>query len=418
MSCLNNFAHSQRTLGNAKPVKLLLLPDNSGAGLQKLYHRALRESEELYILSAYLTEWDTTVRLGKQCKTFAFIVGKDFGITRKAACAKVIEWLPPSRRTHFLVTELIEGFHPKSMFWREADGSYHALAGSSNLSKAAFATNHEVNAYSKISRPEFEAAKAWILEIKKSCVMLGQSWLDGYIEAKRTGKPSRGGKATPKFPDRVFNLRLPSKRSISASESSLDFRRSQMLTFEKLKKDLLTHFKNASTVQKRWWTPQKNEAFYHEFRRLWDFGDGSRFQANGWERRGKDSDFRELSISLLRVIEAKASDRDDVVMSEIDRLTELKIATRRSVFTEMLCQFFPALYHLDNEPIRAWIKSTGCSSHYGATAGYRYLEAALLLRAALYSAQNKKGGYPVENLGVLDALLWDETRRRRALLSD
>lgn len=166
-------------------MKLLLLPESSGAALQELYHRALRESEELYILSAYLTDWDTTVKLGRQCKTFAFIVGKDFGITRKAACAKVIQWLPSSRRTHFLVAELIEGFHPKAMFWREPGGSYHALAGSSNLSKAAFATNHEVNAYSKISRTEFESAKNWILEVKKSCVILSQSWLDGYIEAKR-----------------------------------------------------------------------------------------------------------------------------------------------------------------------------------------------------------------------------------------
>ncbi|MDN4495641.1 MULTISPECIES: phospholipase D family protein [Pseudomonas] len=399
-------------------MKLLLLPENSGAGLQELYHRALRESEELYILSAYLTDWDTTVKLGRQCKSFAFIVGKDFGITRKAACAKVIEWLPSSRRTHFLVAELIEGFHPKAMFWREPGGSYHALAGSSNLSKAAFATNHEVNAYSKISRTEFESAKNWILEVKKSCVILSQSWLDGYIEAKRTGKRSAGNKATPKSLDRVFDLRLPPKKSIAASASTLDFRRSQMITFKKLKKDLVTHFRNAAKVQKRWWTTQKNDAFYHEFRRLWDIGDGSRFQANGWERRGKDSDFRELSISLLRVIDAKASDRDDVVMNEIDRLTKLKVATRRSVFTEMLCQFFPSLYHLDNEPISAWMTSTGCKIPSRATAGYRYLEAALLLRAALHSAQNKKGGYPVENLGVLDALLWDETRRSRALLSD
>ncbi|MES2869229.1 MAG: hypothetical protein V4749_06630 [Pseudomonadota bacterium] len=399
-------------------MDLVLLPHSSGSNLQHLYHRALQVSVELYILSAYLTEWDTSVKLGAQCKSFTFIVGKDFGITRRAACAKVINWLPRSRHARFLVAELIDGFHPKAMFWREPDGSCHALVGSSNLSKAAFATNHEINGHSQISSSVFEAAKTWIFETKKSCVILNQSWLDGYTEAVQTKEPGSAGKSFAQALDRVFNLRLPSKKSISAAGSSLDFRRSQMLTFEKLKKALLAHFKSATEVQARVWTPQKNEAFYHELRRLWDCGDGSRFQASGWERRGKKSNFRELSISLMRVIDADPHDRDDVVMNEIDRLAVLKIATRRSVFTEMLCQFFPDTYYLDNEPIRAWMTSTGCESPYGATAGYKYLEAALLLRAALLDAQNAKGGYPVENLGVLDSVIWEETRRHRALASD
>lgn len=398
-------------------MDLVLLPNNSGSDLQSLYHRALQVSEELYILSAYLTEWDTSVTLGAQCKSFAFIVGKDFGITRRAACEKVIGWLPRSRQAHFLVAELIDGFHPKAMFWREPDGSCHALVGSSNLSKAAFATNHEINGHSEISSSAFEAAKSWVFEAKKSCVMLNQSWLDGYAEAVQTRKP--GSVRNPSDPaGRVFNLRLPTKKSIAAMGSTLDFRRTQMLTFKNLKKELRAHFKSATEVQARYWTPKKNEAFYHELRRLWDFGDGSRFQANGWERQGKSSNFRELSISLIRVIEADSRNRDDVVMNEIDRLTVSRIETRRSVFTEMLCQFFPNAYYLDNEPIRAWMTLTGCESPYGASAGYKYLQTALLLRAALLDAQNGRGGYPVENLGVLDAVIWEETRRRRALASD
>ncbi|MFK3797088.1 hypothetical protein [Pseudomonas sp. NPDC088444] len=78
-------------------MKLVLLPRSEGSDLQPLYHRALQVSVELYILSAYLTEWDTTVKLGPQCQSFAFIVGKDFGITRRAACEQVIKWLSQSR---------------------------------------------------------------------------------------------------------------------------------------------------------------------------------------------------------------------------------------------------------------------------------------------------------------------------------
>lgn len=399
-------------------MDLVLLPYNSGSDLQILYHRALQESEELYILSAYLTEWDTSVKLGGQCKSFAFIVGKDFGITRKAACEKVIGWLPRSRQAHFLVAELIDGFHPKALFWREPDGSCHALVGSSNLSKAAFATNHEINGHSEISSHVFEAAKTWVFEAKKSCVMLNKSWLEGYAEAVQTRKPGSARNQSAPALGRVFNLRLPTKKSIASMGSTLDFRRTQMLTFRNLKEELRAHFKSAAEVQARYWTPKKNEAFYHELRRLWDFGDGSRFQANGWERKGKSSNFRELSVSLMRVIEAYPHHRDDVVMSEIDRLTVLGVETRRSVFTEMLCQFFPSAYYLDNEPIRAWMTLTGCESPYGASAGYKYLQAALLLRAALLDAQNGRGGYLVENLGVLDAVIWEETRRRRALASD
>lgn len=398
---------------NVRPVELVLLPDSSKLNLQQLYHRALRFSEELYILSAYLTEWDMSVKLGARCKSFAFIVGKDFGITRREACQKVIKWLPRSRRAHFLVAELITGFHPKAMFWREPDGSCYALVGSSNLSKAAFATNHEINGYSVISDSNFDSAKTWIFDTKKSCVILNQSWLDGYIEATQTRKPGSPPRPPAQPANRVFNLRLPSKASIASAKSTLDFRRAQMLTFKKNKKALLTHFREAAGVQARYWSPKKNEAFYHELRRQWSFGDGSRFQANGWERQGKKSDFRELSISLIRVVDADRRHRDEVAVTEIDRLTSLKVETRRSVFTEMLCQFFPDAYHLDNEPVRAWMASTGCESPYGASAGYKYLEASLLLRAALLDAQSAKGGYPVENLGVLDAVIWLETWKSR-----
>ena len=66
-------------------MELLLLPKRSGTELQDVYRRALRESTHLYIVSAYLTHWDIKEELGCQCESFKFIVGKDFGITRKAS---------------------------------------------------------------------------------------------------------------------------------------------------------------------------------------------------------------------------------------------------------------------------------------------------------------------------------------------
>ncbi|SMQ26836.1 HKD family nuclease [Pseudomonas helmanticensis] len=390
-------------------MDLVLLPQSGGSDLKDIYHRAFRQAEELYILSAYLTEWDVDVELGRHCKSFAFIVGKDFGITRKAACQKVIQWLPRYRHTQFLVAELIDGFHPKAIFWRESDGRCYALVGSSNLSKAAFATNREANGYSKIPKKTYDAAKQWILRLKDSCVILNQSWLNGYREAKQSSKPA-SAKEDPDMSSRVFNLQLPSSKAVAQLGSALDFRRSQMLTFEYHQAELVHLLKSAARA--RIWSDSKNETFYQEFRQLWDFGDGSRFQANGWERRGKQSDFREFARSLVRVLEATSQDRDKVVVIEINRLTEEKVETRRSVFTEMLCQFFPDRYHVANDPVSKWLRSTGSSSPWGASAGYKYLEEALLLRAALENAKRKKGGYPVENLAVLDVVIVLKMQRR------
>ncbi|MFK3797089.1 hypothetical protein [Pseudomonas sp. NPDC088444] len=216
---------------------------------------------------------------------------------------------------------------------------------------------------------------------------------------KPKGRPGSG--ARPQ--GRVFNLRLPSKKVIAAARSTLDARRGQMSAFEANKGALTAHFSSAAEADT--WTRRRNDAFYPKFRRLWCNALGNRFQANGWERKGKGSDFRELSTSVMRVLHAEPHERDEVVMVEIDRLTELKLPTRRSVFTEMLCQYFPHDYHLDNEPVKAWQSSTGFKSPYGVSAGYRYLECASLLRAALFNAQNGRGGYPLDNLGELDAII-------------
>ena len=88
-------------------MELILLPKKSeNLSLDGIYHRALSRSKELYIVSAYLTEWGIKESLGDQCESFLFIVGKDFGITsqsdlvRRAALGMAtqskVDMLPPN----------------------------------------------------------------------------------------------------------------------------------------------------------------------------------------------------------------------------------------------------------------------------------------------------------------------------------
>ena len=59
------------------------------AGLRAVYAKAFREATELYLVSAYLTAWPDGLRVNKACKSLTIIIGKDFGITREAACKSV-----------------------------------------------------------------------------------------------------------------------------------------------------------------------------------------------------------------------------------------------------------------------------------------------------------------------------------------
>jgi hypothetical protein len=68
----------------------------------------------------------------------------------------------------------------------------------------------------------------------------------------------------------------------------------------------------------------------------------------------------------------------------------------------MLCQFYPAQFHLIDKPIKDWLDATGQAPLAGRTEGARYIHAARLLRVALREAKN----YPAQNLAELDAIIW------------
>lgn len=390
-------------------MDLLLLPHSSKTELADVYRRALRSSTHLYIVSAYLTHWDIDEDLGKQCETFTFIVGKDFGITRIAACKQVLKWLPTKWHEEFLVAEGIVGFHPKAVFWRELDGSCYALVGSSNLSRAAFSSNHEANGYSPISKRTFRAAEKWIENLASKCTTLDANWLAGYQEAKQPPKPKRQGRHDQDDDGAVFELTLPNPRTLSQLSQVLDRRRAQMRQFTRIRSDLEKAFQAAAA--KKNWRESDNNRFYDHLNDLWSHHRGNRFQGAGWERQGKNSNFQELAISVVRVLKATEISRDRVVMLEIDRLDSIGITTRGALFSEMLCQFFPKRYYVLNSPIREWLGGTGVDTVRGASQGANYIRSARLLRVALSRAKT----YPAKNLAELDAVIWRQRNPNAAI---
>jgi len=382
-------------------MELILLPKKSeGLSLEKIYQRALKRSKELYIVSAYLTEWGISEALGSQCESFLFIVGRDFGITRKKACLAVLEWLPADRHQEFMVAESINGFHPKAMFWRELDGKCYALLGSSNLTQAAFSTNFEANGFACITDEQFELASKWIEKVFEVSVTLNETWLDRYQEARQPTRAKNSKTDNVDNTEEVYHLPLPAIKVLKGYKPFLAQRRDQMSVFRKNKSKLEVLFRVTSRA--RLWNESRNDDFYYTLCTLWNFGeDGSRFQGKGWERKGRSSDFRELSKSLVRVLDAPFAGRDRVVIQEINRLTLMKLSTRGALFSEMLCQFFPKHYYVLNAPVRNWFTNLDFAFPRGLSKGMHYVDSARLLRAALKRADD----YPAENLAELDCII-------------
>jgi HKD family nuclease len=385
-------------------MEIIFLPCQIEKKLQSYYQRALDNATELYILSAYLTHWENDYPLTIHCKTFRLIVGKDFGITRKQACRDVMKWLPNNRRAQFLVAEYIDGFHPKVMFWRENDGQCFAVVGSSNLSQAAFASNHEVNSFSKIDEATFAQSRKWIKQIESRSVGVSEVWLEKYTEAKQSKRES---KATEKNIDvQAFKLALPWPEDEMRVNQTLRNRRKQIQVFQNKRTELEILFRDAAE-HKGTWSTKNNDTFYNKLNSLWVFNEsGCRFQGAGWERQGKGSNFRKFSKSLVRVIDTADFARDDIVAEEIDEMAKNKVATRGALFSEMLCQFFPDEFHVLDKPVKKWFKSTGFTPPAKATEGSKYIDFARKLRTALELASE----HPAKNLAELDVIIWLSTQ--------
>lgn len=370
---------------------LFLLPDSAGRNLESLYKRSFNNAVELFIVSAYLTEWNPPSKLNGGCRAFRIIVGKDFGITRKDACRKVIRWIPKSKKHNFLVASGLDGFHPKAVFWKESDDSHHALVGSSNLTKAAFTSNHEANIYETLTAKEFERARKWIHLIEKSCEPADGEWLRRYIESNNRGKgPSSRKSSSDQLRD---ILKLPRTRGMSGL---LEERRKQLRAYQKHQAGLMKLFKDCAAGR------ITSAEFYERLSSYWGYKAGDRFQGEGWQIAGKRSDFQALSKAFLAIVDAKDDERDDEVADQLDKLSKLKVPARGSFLTEMLCLRFPSEYPVKNKPSKEFLKAIEFKGPRGASEGVSYVDLACRLRLAL--RLNKD--YPARDLAELDTIIW------------
>jgi HKD family nuclease len=374
-------------------MQLILHTPNSTGELSTIYKKAFKEAIELFIVTAYLTEWDDKLKLNDNCKSFRIIIGKDFGITKKLACQKVMSWLPPSRKSQFMVADEISGFHPKAVFWKDSKNQFHSIIGSSNLTKAAFQHNYEANIYTEISEESYAQAKNWVREIEKFSLVVSEDWLSEYqegISSPRKPKVNRNA-----VHQTLISLKLPIPKGTTEKVRE---RRNQLEFHKTVKAKLHQLFRNCAGGE------LTSEEFYNQLPELWNWneGKGNRLQGNGWERTGRGSDFQILAESFIKILDAPDNDRDDVVVQEIDYLKSEEVPTRGAFLSEMLCLAFPNSYPVLNKPIKQYLSYIKFDSPRGASEGSRYLDLAKKLRLSLLQSPN----HPANNLAELDTVIW------------
>lgn len=357
-------------------MKLMLHTPNAQSELSAYYQQAFDNAVELFIVTAFLTEWDSDLKIKQDCRVFRFIIGKDFGITKKAACEKVMRWLSARHKRQFLVADRIGGFHPKAIFWKETSGHSFAVVGSSNMTRAAFESNYEVNTYSRLSATEYARAREWIDRIESQSAVVTPDWLSRYREAPLRGG-SRGGSSQRDTAETasLASFSLPEPEDM---ERLIRERRNQLANYQAHRNGLMRLFRRCASGQ------ITNDQFYDQLPRYWSWEAGDRFQGRGWALSGRHSDFRAVSESFLNILDAARMDRDDVVSQEIDRLAEARVPTRRSFLTEMLCLRFPDAYPVWNQPIADYFRTIRLRPPRGASEGARYVYFAKTLRDALH----------------------------------
>jgi hypothetical protein len=370
-------------------LNFFLHPVGSGRTIADLYRQAFSEAAELYLVSAYLRSWDVPFRISRRCEAFAFIIGSDFGITRKNACVDVLKWLPRQRRPFFLVADSIAGFHPKAVFWKTIGGKHFALIGSSNLSEAGFSSNYEANAFGEISADKFTTVRTWIAKISRQSVPVTQTWLKTYDEAPPSRrKRATGGRSWPS----TSALRLPILRN---APQVIRQRREKKRRFREIRGKLLVAMRHRAAGR------MSDRAFYNVLEKTW-VKHPSRIQGWGWQVQGRVSDFGALCRGFVAILAAKVEARDAVVVQVIDELHRKKIPTRRALLSELLCLFFPPDYPVLNRPVADYVRPY-MKAPYGSSEGERYLHLTFSLRAALQANPD----YPAKDLLELDGMIWE-----------
>lgn len=337
--------------------------------LRLLYDRALREAEDLYIASAYLTDWDPEWKLSSACRKLVFVVGRDFGLTRKSAMLSVLRCVPKSMSS-FFVADTETGFHPKVVAWKTGSGKCYCIVGSSNLSRAGFSANYEANVFSSISARQFDQLRAWIDSI--DMIPITEEWINGhYSEAPRLG----GGRVA-RVP---VQLRLlPNSQ---ACAQSVRKRRGHQEAFSGAKGKLRALLVGCSLGQ------VSQGGFWAEFWKMYRAEPSWRLQGRGFEIRGKHAAWRQACGALAKILEAGKTlpdnQLDALVAGEIDRLAKAGNSVRGAWLSEMLCHYFPQRYPIDNRPVQQWWSYNKLPYRRGATEGQKYTDMAKKLRWVL-----------------------------------
>jgi hypothetical protein len=252
-------------------MDLVLHTPDSKSKLSRLYQQAFHNSVELFIVTAYLTAWDTSLKLKPKCRSFWLIIGKDFGITRKDACEEVMRWLAPERKGQFMVADRIGGFHPKAVIWKEADRKCFAIIGSSNLTRAAFETNYEANVFCPLSESKCLEGKKGVKTIEKQSVVVSEDWVKNYKEAVRVGGgATKGHMKTGQ--EALIAFALPKPRG---TNKIIDGRRKQLKVYRKNEAKLMGLFRRCAkgTIS----SPQ----FYADLPKYWGIDIGDRLSSIG-----------------------------------------------------------------------------------------------------------------------------------------
>jgi len=372
--------------------EMYLSPGDSNE-LGRVYEVAAKDSVELLVATAFLTEWPIKSKLWVGCKSILILVGTDFGLTRKKALRQLLGWIPKEKKYNVLAVPPFMGgsFHPKIIAWKDKAGKYFALFGSSNLTIAAFDRNHEANILQQISTKEFQKIKSWLRNISAKSEVVSADWIKKYREASRI-KGRRTSVRTANNTNNVIDLRI---RVLKEHLVLVKSRRKQQESFEEIRKPLLDIIRNCAAGKIR------SKTFWEEFWKLWG-NHSSRFQGSGIQWFGKGTNWKQACSSMQKIIQGPNDifDLDLIVQSEIDFLAKKKNQARGAWLTEMCCHFYPNSYPILNRPVKDWLKVKGYRAQSGASEGSKYIELSIKMRST--RDQSPK----ISTLAELDIVIW------------
>jgi hypothetical protein len=352
-------------------MQIVLSPNvKKGTELRDAYKRALEEAEELYIASAYLTDWDANYyKLGSRCQRVIFLVGTDFGLTQKAAMRNVLRWIPKKISFSFFgaVAQQNGSFHPKIIAWKAHSGKCYCIIGSSNLSKAAFSKNCEANVLTPISSGDYIRICAWLDSVSQDSSPVSEDWIKHhYTEAKVVTRKGNASKSVIQ----IKPSELPHGR---ACTEAVRRRRLQQASFDEIGKPIRAAAVRCSQSK------ISSSHFWQVFWKLWAHHP-SRFQGSGIQFKGKSANWKEACSALIRILNSGRSlsgfQLDNLVIKEIDHLGEIRNPMRGAWLSEMLCHYFPERYPISNKPVERWLSKIKLRSRRGVTEGQRYIDLA------------------------------------------